>query len=160
MPRVRASWEREEKLHLTLKFFGDVAPATTHALSLAIERAAKPIAPFPLVIAGAGAFPPRGAARVLWLGVEDESGNLSRLQRALEDECAAAGFQREARSFHPHITIARLRTPAGARSLAELHRQIGFAAMELTVNELVLMRSELGPRSSRYTALSRHRLAL
>lgn len=159
MPDVRASWEREEKLHLTLKFFGDVAQASTPALSQAIELAAKRAAPLTLTIADAGAFPPHGNPRVLWLGVHDSSGSLARLQQILEDECAAADFKREARPFHPHLTIARLRQPAGARALAELHRELGFEAMELTVNEIVLMRSELGPKGSCYTALAHHGLA-
>jgi 2'-5' RNA ligase len=160
LPHVRAGWERLEKLHLTLKFFGDVEESRAAALSQAIERSAKRAAPFPLIVAGAGAFPPRGPARVLWLGIRDASGHLSLLHTTLEDECAAAGFAREQRAFHPHLTLARLRTPAGARSLAELHSELGFEPMELHVNELVLMRSELGPRGSRYTALTHHGLAL
>jgi 2'-5' RNA ligase len=160
MPDARAGWEREEKLHLTLKFYGDVALPRTDALSQAIERAANRVKSFPLAIAEAGAFPLRGAARVLWLGVRDATGNLARLHQALEEECAAAEFPREPRPFHPHLTIARLRTPGGARTLAGLHRELGFAAMEFAVNELVLMRSELGPKGSCYTALARHRLAV
>jgi 2'-5' RNA ligase len=97
---------------------------------------------------------------VLWLGLRDSSGSLARLQTALEDECAAQGFKREERPFHPHITLARLRSSAGTRELAAFHKEIGFPAMELPVKEIVLMRSELGPGGSRYTALSHHSLAL
>lgn len=158
MPRVRAGWERAEKLHITLKFFGDVEESRTPALMLAAERAASAVAPFTLTVADAGAFPLHGQPRVLWLGLRDSSGALARLQNHLEDECAAAGFKREERPFHPHITIARLRQPAGARQLAALHLELGFPAMEMTVNELVLMRSELGPNGSRYTVLTLYKL--
>ncbi|HEX8491501.1 MAG TPA: RNA 2',3'-cyclic phosphodiesterase [Pyrinomonadaceae bacterium] len=160
MPRVRAGWERTEKLHLTLKFFGDVEASRIPALLLAAERAASAIAPFTLTVADAGAFPSHGQPRVLWLGLHDASCTLARLHNSLESECAVAGFKREERSFHPHITIARLRQPAGARELAALHKEIGFEAMELKVNEITLMRSELGPGGSRYTALSRHILSV
>jgi 2'-5' RNA ligase len=159
LPGVRASWERAEKLHITLKFLGDVAGTRTPALSLAAASAAAGIAPFKLSIADAGAFPPHASPRVLWLGVNDSNDHLARLQQALETECAAAGFKREERPFHPHLTIARPRQPTGTRALADLHRELGFAAMDLTVNEIVLMRSELGPDGSRYTALSRHGLS-
>ena len=160
LPHVRAGWERAEKLHITLKFLGNVEESRAQALSLAAERAIGAFSPFTLAIADAGAFPPRGNPRVLWLGVRDSSGSLTRLQQSLEDECAAAGFKREERSFHPHITIARLRQPAGARELAALHLELGFPAMELTINEIVLMKSDLGPGGSRYTVFTRHRLAL
>src|SRR5919202_5112379 len=75
-PRVRASWERPEKLHITLKFLGEIEPSRVEALSLAAERAARQINSFTLSIEGAGAFPPRGLPRVLWLGIKDETGNL------------------------------------------------------------------------------------
>ena len=158
LPDARAGWERAEKLHLTLKFFGDVAPPRAQALAQALERAAHSVAPFALHIAGAGAFPPHGDPRVLWLGVRDDSGNLALLHQHLEAECAAAGFKREERPFRPHLTIARLRQRTNARALAELHRELGFAPMQLTVNELVLIRSELGPKGSCYTALAHHGL--
>jgi 2'-5' RNA ligase len=158
LPRVRAGWERPEKLHLTLKFLGDVEQSRVPALSLAAERAASSVAPFTLTIADAGAFPTHGPARVLWLGLRDSSGSLTRLQQSLEDECAAAGFKREGRSFHPHLTLARLRQPTGARTLAAQHQELGFQAMELNVSKIALLRSELGPHGSRYTMLSQHSL--
>jgi 2'-5' RNA ligase len=157
-PRVRASWERPEKIHITLKFLGDVEVSRIEELSRAAGRAAAHIEPFELTVAGPGAFPPHGPPRVLWLGIEDISGQLSNLHRSLEDECAAAGFQREPRPFKPHFTVARIRTPHGARELADAHRETSFEPQNFNASELVLMRSELGPGGSRYTPLSHHPL--
>ena len=157
LPDVRASWEKPEKLHLTLKFLGDVEAARVEELSRAASRAASSVKPFELTIARAGAFPARGAARVLWLGVEDANGRLARLQESLEDECAAAGFAREPRAFKPHLTIARLRTPHGARELADAHRESDFEPQTFKVSELLVIRSELGAGGSRYTTVSRHK---
>ena len=80
------------------------------------------------------------------------------MQRALETECAAAGFPHEQRAFRPHLTLARLRSAHGARELAAAHREAPFEPQSFKVSELVVMRSELGPGGSRYTPLSRHRL--
>jgi RNA 2',3'-cyclic 3'-phosphodiesterase len=157
-PDVRAGWERPEKLHLTLKFLGEIEEARVRLLDAAAQRAARRVQPFELRIEGAGAFPPRGPARVLWLGLRDETGALAQLQNHLEEECAREGFSREARPFNPHITIARLRSPAGARRLATLHEEKGFAPMRFSVDRIVVIRSELGPGGSRYTELSRHSL--
>ena len=153
---ARASWPRAENLHLTLKFLGEIEPGRVEALSSAASRAAQNTRPFNLTIEGAGAFPPRGTARVLWLGIKDSSGELARLQNNLEDECAREGFKREERPFHPHLTLARIRAPQGARELARLHQEAGFEAIEFAVTDLVVMRSELGPGGSRYTPVSRH----
>ena len=157
-PHVRASWERPEKLHLTLKFLGEIKPARVDELNAAAERAAARVSTFHIKLSGAGAFPPRGPARVLWLGVADEAGGLAALQRHLEDECAAEGFPREYRPYSPHLTLARLRTPAGVRPLAEHHRASSIETPPFAVSDLVVMRSELGPAGSRHTPLSRHRL--
>ncbi len=155
---VRASWPRAENLHLTLKFLGEIEENRVALLRGAAARAAEESQPFELTVEGAGAFPPRGAPRVLWLGVEDGTGGLARLHSRLEAECAAAGFEREERPFHPHLTLARLRAPQGARPLAQFHQETGFPAAQFPVTELVVMLSELGPGGSRYTPLSRHAL--
>ena len=156
VPDVRASWEREEKLHITLKFLGEVEAGRVEALSVAASRATGQARPFNLALAGAGAFPPRGLPRILWLGINDSSGALARLHGRLEDECAAAGFEREGRPFHPHLTLARMRSPQGSRGLAQVHQETDFEPMEFAVTELVVMRSELGEGGSRYTEISRH----
>ncbi|HKQ51183.1 MAG TPA: RNA 2',3'-cyclic phosphodiesterase [Pyrinomonadaceae bacterium] len=155
---VRASWPRAENLHLTLKFLGEIEESRVALLRAAAARAAEKSTAFELTIEGAGAFPPRGAPRVLWLGVKDTSGGLAQLHSRLEDECAGSGFKREERPFHPHLTLARLRAPQGTRALAQFHQETGFDAAQFPVTELIVMLSELGPRGSRYTPLSRHAL--
>jgi 2'-5' RNA ligase len=157
-PDARASWPRPENLHLTLKFLGELTPSRVQTLSNAAARAVQGIEPFNLAIEGAGAFPPRGSPRVLWLGVVDSSEGLKRLQSRLETECAPEGFPREERGFHPHLTLARIRAAQGARELARLHQATKFEPIEFPVNELLVMRSLLGAGGSRYTEVSRHQL--
>ena len=158
VPDVRASWVREENLHLTLKFLGDVPVDNIQKLSDAAASAAAAIDPFALSIVGCGAFPTHGQPKVLWIGIEDEQCNLIQLQQRLEDECARIGFARESRRFHPHLTIARVRSPKGSRRLAQLHEDAQFPAQHVSVSEIVLFRSELRSEGSRHTAISRHKL--
>lgn len=155
-PEARASWPRAASLHVTLKFIGEVEAARVEALSRAAAEAAEGSAPFGLSVEEAGTFPPRGAARVLWLGVRDESGGLARLQRRLEEACEAAGFAREGRAFKPHLTVARLRPSKDAPAISDAHRRRTFGPYSFKVSGLLVMRSELGPGGSRYTPLSRH----
>jgi 2'-5' RNA ligase len=145
-----------EKLHITLKFLGEIASNQIETVSNAASCAVQRVRPFILALEGAGAFPPRGAPRILWLGINDSSGALLQLQSQLEEECERAGFAREERPFHPHVTVARMRTPRAARQLARLHQELGFEADEFSVTELVVMQSELAAGGSRYTEISRH----
>lgn len=153
------SWSRVENIHLTIKFFGDVEAKNISPIASAASRAVSTFQPFPISIAGAGAFPKTSQPRVLWIGVKDDTGQLSELHARFEKEAAGEGFIEEARGFHPHLTIARIRKPAGAQLLAETNQQLGFEPVETTVNELVVFRSELSSKGSKYIALSRHHLS-
>jgi len=159
-PPLKISWERPEKLHLTLKFLGEIEAERVEALTRAAERAAAASdGKFAVTLRDTGAFPGRGNPRVLWLGLDDGAGRLAGLQARLEDECERERFPREARAFRPHITIARIRFPnAAARHVANLHRERNFAPATFDVGEFVVMQSQLGAGGSRYTPLSRHEL--
>ena len=155
-PDSRSSWAREENLHLTVKFLGDTPVTKVEAFSQATQLAADRVSPFELIVGGCGAFPPHGQPRVLWIGIQDPSVELINYHRALEDECGKLGFAREQRPFHPHLTIARLRQPHGSRRLAELHQEMGFDPVSVSVQDVCVIRSELRSEGSRYTVISRH----
>jgi RNA 2',3'-cyclic 3'-phosphodiesterase len=156
VPDVAASWSRVENIHLTLKFFGNVEVKRIEMISAAAERAVKESSTFQIGIGGTGVFPRPSRPQVLWIGVIDQSGRLSALQEKFENECALEGFPKEDRAYKPHLTIARLRKPDGGRQLAEAHLQMKFEPLEIDVNELVIFRSELSPKGSKYTPLSKH----
>jgi 2'-5' RNA ligase len=156
IPDVQVSWLREDNLHLTLKFLGDIPVVSLEAVAQAAQRAANTVAPFEVLVSGCGAFPPRGQPRVLWVGIKDPSGQLTSLHSALEDECASAGLPREPRQYHPHLTIARIRKPHQARNLATVHQETGFDAPAVLAADLVIVRSELRSEGARHTIISRH----
>ena len=157
-PDVAASWTRVENIHLTLKFFGDVNVDRISKISTATTHAAKEFSAFEVSVGGTGVFPKASRAQVLWIGVNDPSGRLSVLHKGLEKEFAAVGFQKEDRAFRPHLTIARIRRPEGARQLADAHLKTEFESQEIKLNELIVFRSELSSQGSRYTIISRHKL--
>lgn len=156
VPDVAASWSRVENIHLTLKFFGNVALDRIPVITAAASRAVAEFSSFPIGVGDTGVFPRPSRAQVLWIGVSDPSGKLSALQERLENECAAEDFSKEDRAYRPHLTIARIRRPEGSRRLADAHFQIHFPATEVELNELILFRSELSPKGSKYTAISKH----
>jgi 2'-5' RNA ligase len=157
-PNVRASWERPEKMHVTLKFLGEIPESKLVALSDACSVAAARVERFPLEVSEAGAFSKHRQPQVLWLGISDPTGRLRELHEALEQACATVGFPREDRPFHPHVTIARIRQKAGARELQLMHQEFPFQPNTFEVPELVLVKSDFGPGGSRYTHMSRHPL--
>jgi 2'-5' RNA ligase len=156
VPDVAASWTRVENIHLTLKFFGDVSTDLIPAISTAASRAAKRFGEFHIGVGGTGVFPKPSRPQVLWIGVNDTSGQLAALQKELEKEFSVEGFQKEVRAFRPHLTIARIRKPQGAGRLADAHLAMEFKSHEMKICELIVFRSELSSKGSKYTAISRH----
>ena len=154
VPNAAASWSRVENIHLTLKFFGNVEVKRIEKISAAAERAVREFTSFQILVGETGVFPRPSRPQVLWIGVSDPSGQLSALQEKFENECAAIGFTKEDRGYRPHLTIARLRKPEGARLLAEAHLKMQFEPSEMDIKELVVFRSELSPKGSRYTPIS------
>jgi 2'-5' RNA ligase len=157
-PEARASWARDSSLHLTLKFLGEISRTSVADLSKAASLAVREVPPFSVRLNSSGVFPNHGQPRVLWLGIDDLSGQLGELHARLETEAAKFGFAREARRFRPHLTIARLRHRDNARELSAVHQQMDFEPVDIAVNELVVIRSELSSEGSKYTIVSRHPL--
>src|SRR4030095_10704259 len=156
LPNVQASWTKPNNIHLTLKFFGNISQQQILRASEAADRAVEGFGPFAIKVEGAGSFPPRGPARVLWIGITDATGTLGTLQGKLDEECEREGFAQEPRAFHPHLTVARLRNPRGAKACADKHRELGFEGSEVMVSSLILFRSELSSKGSTYTGISTH----
>jgi 2'-5' RNA ligase len=142
---VAASWSRVENIHLTLKFYGNVGIDQIPSISGAIDQAIKDVSPFEITIGKTGSF----RSQVLWIGVSDPLGRLTTIHQRLGSED---------RAYRPHLTIARIRRPEGARRLANAHLQMHFEDVSVRVKEVVLFRSELSPKGSKYTAISRHGL--
>jgi 2'-5' RNA ligase len=153
-PDAAASWSRVENIHLTLKFFGNVEVNQIACISEAAERAVRQFSTFQIRVGETGVFPRPSRPQVLWIGVNDPSGQLTALQEKFEDECAAEGFPKEDRAYHPHLTIARLRRPEGARHLADTHLKMQFGPIDVELKELVVFRSELSPKGSKYSVIS------
>lgn len=153
---AKAGWTRPQNIHLTIKFLGNIPVSNVEQLSEAATSAVKSLAPFNLTAERCGVFPAYGPPRVLWIGIADASAQLARLSERLDEECAAVGLPRETRPFHPHLTLARIRQKGNARALGEAHRSLEFPKTEFAVNELLVIRSELGNDGSKYTTVSRH----
>lgn len=158
VPDAAASWSRVENIHLTLKFFGNVALDRIPKISAAATRTTEQFSKFEIDVGNTGVFPRPSRAQVLWIGVNDPTGKLAALQKRLEDQCAAEGFEKEDRAYKPHLTIARLRKPEGARQLADTHLNTNFPLIEVSLHELVVFRSELSSKGSKYTSISHHPL--
>jgi 2'-5' RNA ligase len=101
-----AKWRPRENLHLTLRYFGDVAEPVADEIDGELATLAENAAPFDVTLKGAGSF---GGAdpHALYIGAA-ESEALAKLAAACERAARRAGLAPEKRKFTPHVTVAYL----------------------------------------------------
>jgi 2'-5' RNA ligase len=142
-------WVHDEGLHMTLKFFGEVAPERLDVIAEALRFAADGADTLALELGELGAFPSRNRPRVLWVGVQAPPA-LEVLQDRIERGCEAIGFPPEGAPFQPHVTLGRVREgqrlPTGG---LEDHAD-GFERVSFTAQQLVLYESLLTTTGLRY----------
>ena len=152
--RADVRWVSPEKIHLTLKFFGNIEESRIDSIFRAIQEPLRNTSPFSIRVQGIGAFPHVKNPRVIWLGLITDGQNLTSLQKQIETQLEKIGFQSEDRPFHPHLTLGRTKSSRGKDELAgrmEKHKEEEFG--DLQVERVILFKSDLKPSGPIYTPL-------
>ncbi len=155
---VRPRWVRPEGIHLTLKFLGETPADRLESLTAALAQAVTIEPAFDLTLVRVGAFEQRRAPCVILATISVQGRALIDLYERIETWLAAAGWPRETRTFHPHLTLARLpdaMDDATCRAVADMAN--AFASPEAPgwhVDRVHLIRSHLGPGGARYESLA------
>ncbi|MDP9395135.1 MAG: RNA 2',3'-cyclic phosphodiesterase [Actinomycetota bacterium] len=144
-------WVPPERWHLTLAFLGEVNDRTAGDAAARFARAATRHEVLHLSFAGAGRFD----GRVLWAGVTGQVDRLRKLAASVQAGARRAGVAVEERAYRPHLTLARARSPLDLRPMVAALS--GYSGPAWSVDELVLMRSVLGP-DPRYEVVAAWRL--
>jgi RNA 2',3'-cyclic 3'-phosphodiesterase len=148
-------WVRPEGIHLTLKFFGDVSENDIVKIKGDMEDQVRGAEPFALDVETLGVFPDLNRPRVIWLGMGGDVERLIRFQKSMDQKLHESGFEKENRSFQPHLTLARIKDPKSVIGLAKIVEKMDkdsaghFDAMGLT-----LFRSQLTPGGAVYSKLA------
>jgi 2'-5' RNA ligase len=153
------AWAGPKNMHITLNFLGDVSPERVTLVERTMRVVASGIDPFSLTAEGGGAFPGMRNPRVLWVGFLEPLELVRQLQQNMENVLSGAGFPREDRPFHPHITVGRTRgalPPAWGERFVRAFSGKGFGVVP--VSSFTLYESRLGPGEAVHTPLCDFRL--
>jgi len=138
-------WVVPANLHLTVRFIGSVKPELVDGIAGRLEAAV--LRGFELELGDLGTFKRGRLVRVVWVGLRSGARQALELAAQVEAECVRAGLEPEARSFQPHLTLARARDRDGdvLPALPEAPRVEPWRAQEL-----VLYQSRLGRAGAVY----------
>lgn len=151
----RPSWVKPESIHLTLKFLGNIDENMVAPISEVVKTAAEETSAFTIRIRDLGVFPDERRPRVLWCGMTKGEMQTTTLQKKIDRSLLSLGFEKEKRPFHPHLTLARIKSLKGTAALMNIikaNQQNSFVG-ECQIDRLILFRSELHPDGARYTKL-------
>jgi 2'-5' RNA ligase len=148
-PRLRdVRWVAADQLHLTLAFFGNVAPENEEKLRE--KLGAIRFAHFFLPLQDLGTFPPKGSPKILWLGIGRGHPHLFQLHKRIADAALAAGLEPDLRPWHPHFTLARCDRISRSALETFLRANARFDAGLVPFSGFHLKSSRLLPSGSTY----------
>lgn len=154
-------WVTPDQFHLTFRFLGNVPDESAAEITSRLRAVCERFRPLDAFVSGLGCFPHASEPRVIWVGMNGGPGLLN-LQRAIAETTAGFGDRPTHESFHPHLTVGRVRDI----SMGE-RREIGEALQRLhadnvgnwRIDRVVLLKSEASSAGSHYTTLAEIPLA-
>jgi len=136
-------WERPEKLHITLKFLGDVEESKLDSIDDLLIKLSSAYSSFNLSLTDFGGFPNLKKPRILYVGLSTNS-LLSKLVSELEEELSVLGFEKESRKFIPHITLGRVKKKINIQYSPQITKN------SFKVTQIGLIKSKLSSSGSVY----------
>lgn len=153
-----ARWQREDQLHLTLRFIGEVDRHMAADVAAALSGVHHP--EVTMALSGTDVFGKQGRLDTLWVGVTPEE-PVKVLHNKVDQCLARVGLEPEKRQFKPHITIARFGARSGTRTGSLngfLEESGGLSSPPFTVTDFCLYESRLTHEGANYTILERYPL--
>ncbi len=140
------------QMHITVRFIGDIDDGKTKKVVRCVEDAVKGVPPFDIVLHGVGCFPNRNRPSVLWIGADPQD-VLKGISDRLASNLKGSNIQFDEKPFKSHITIGRCKGPATIGQFMD--KYAGTEFLSFCCDEVLIMRSELGPKGAKHTVLER-----
>ncbi len=130
------NFSRKQNFHLTLRFMGERNEMQIEQLKTVLSNTARDTRKFELKLGGLGNFS-KGSKKIIWLGLR-KSKELQLLYGRLEEQLRIVGYEKEDRSYNPHITLVR---EAGINDLGMAAEAIKTDGVPVCVRSVSLMES-------------------
>ena len=153
LPPGLVRWSAAHQLHLTVRFLGPTSSAAVPEIGQAMAEAVSRFGRFEATLGNLGYFPNRRRRKVIWVGMLDPGGGLLGLRERLDASLLAIGWPPEGRSFHPHLTLGRVRGTLSVPDEA-VWKEPPLAAT-IPIESIHLMQSTLKPGGAEYAELRR-----
>ena len=148
-------WEAKEKVHLTLKFIGEVKEEFLQQIIDELEFV-KNYSSFDCIVSRFGFFFRDNEARILWCNLETDESIVS-LFDELNYRLKKYDIEVEKRKFKGHLTLLRIKDRVSEKFIKRFKEYL-FDPINFNANEIVLIQSVLKPSGSEYKVLKIYEL--
>jgi len=148
-----ARWQRDDQLHLTLAFFGELDRRRREDLMVHLSDIW--LDPFDLTLKGVDQFGKDGRVKTLWAGVENPA-PITLLHEKISHLAIRLGIDLDNRRFKPHVTLARFKRRASPPIGSWLHDNENLICPRFEVTHFTLFSSHRTDTGSYYQAEARY----
>lgn len=149
-------WVTSKNLHITLKFLGET-PLGKKAQIIETLSSIK-FKPFSVHIKKGGCFyDSSGHPKVLFLSIENPQ--INEMAGLIETALLALGFEKESRSFSPHLTLARIKGKLSALKTERFLKLSEKFVSHFKVRSFILYQSILSHQGSVYETVQNFALS-
>jgi len=148
-------WEPKEKLHLTIKFIGDVSSETTNEISSDLAFIEN-YSSIKCSLNKFGFYYRGNKPIILWAGLETDV-ILNKLIAELNERLKNFNIPVEQRKFNPHITLLRIKNDPGINFVKNF-KNFTFKPILFTTNSVTLYKSILHSEGSEYIEIKNYKL--
>jgi 2'-5' RNA ligase len=147
----RIKWEPKNKLHLTLKFLGDVDYSMNDKIIKKVSEIAGNYGKIESELDRFGMFYRKRKPAILWVGIKNNE-KIKTLQKDIEEGMHELGFPKEKREFHAHITLLRVKGREDIEKLKKLEKY-ELEPISFMSDKISLIKSELTQKGSIYSTV-------
>ncbi|RLD43892.1 MAG: RNA 2',3'-cyclic phosphodiesterase [Bacteroidetes bacterium] len=151
-------WIEPKYLHMTLKFFGPTNEKRIHKISESLQELFNDQKSIELTISKLAMFGSRGAPKVLWLGINEES-QMKDFAKSIQENLDKIGLYADRQNFVPHISLGRIiKTNSSSFFQKQMKKYKIIELSSLMINEIVLLESIITNKGVDYKLISSFKL--
>lgn len=149
-------WEDENKIHVTLKFIGDVPKKMVNGISNSMQFI-ETYSSMKCSLANFGFFPDEIEPKILWAGLKPDNSVFSLLNEINNELLKKFSIPVEWKKFKPHLTLLRLRSSLEKHQIENIVRK-ELPQETFVANGVILYQSILQPGGSVYKEIKKYKL--
>lgn len=143
-------WTDQNNLHITLMFLGDTDKNQVQTITRKLEGIADQYSPFQFQLNGIAYFTRNRHPSIIYSGTEN-TGTLKSLSLDIKKEMTLPGFEKQQKSFTPHLTLGRIKYLSDTDKLNGIHNVYRDTFIQsVQVDQFIYYQSILTPNGAKY----------